>query len=297
MTNQNRNHSHPFTTGHPEDYVAASLNYLADTTAKPVTVQELPGVAPQRRSEDFAPRTVAIHDARPSAPDFSLDDQGFMLINQASSVADFYDDEQVSAIYYPEAEQLIKTVTGASRVEIFDHTVRTDRLANRAGTDTRGPARSVHNDYTEHSGPQRVRDLLPDEAKTLLATRVAVVNLWRPIVGPVKTTPIALADASSVDARDWVSTDLVYPDRVGEIYYTRFNPNHRWFYYPDMQPDEVLLIKTYDSAVDGRARFVAHTAFDDPTTAADAPGRESIELRTLVFFEDEPAAGLARDVA
>lgn len=79
-------------------------------------------------------------------------------------------------------------------------------------------------------------------------------------------------------------TDLVYPDRVGEVYSVTYNPGHRWFYYPAMQPGEALLIKTYDSLEDGRARFTAHSAFDDPGTAPGAAARRSIEVRALVFF-------------
>jgi hypothetical protein len=81
-----------------------------------------------------------------------------------------------------------------------------------------------------------------------------------------------------------VIADLVYPDRVGEIYQFRHRPEHRWYYFPRLAPDEALLIKCYDSATDGPARFTAHAAFDDPTTPAGAPARESIEVRTLVLY-------------
>ena len=283
--------------GRPLEHVTAPLNYLAETDRKPIAYKETPGVSAQGPTERFSPRMVPVYDARGAALEFSLDRQGFALIDRPSVVSDFYDAEQIRTLYYPEAQRIIESATGASRVFIFDHTIRADMQATRDRTEARGPARSVHNDYTEGSGPQRVRDLLPDEAESLLRNRVAIVNLWRPIVGPVKTTPLALADASSIAERDWVRADLVYPDRVGEIYYSRFNPRHRWFYFSDMQPNEALLIKVYDSAVDGRARFAAHTAFDGPTVAPDAPGRESIELRTLVFFEDEPAEGWISTVA
>ena len=102
--------------------------------------------------------------------------------------------------------------------------------------------------------------------------------------GPIQDAPLAVADAQSVESDDLVATDLVYPDRIGEIYYVKFNPSHRWFYAPAMRPDEVLLIKCFDSVIDGRARFVPHSAFVDPTSPSDATPRESIELRTLVFY-------------
>ena len=128
-----------------------------------------------------------------------------------------------------------------------------------------------------------MRDLLPDEAESLLRGRVQVINLWRPIRGPLQDAPLAVADARSVAPADLVGQDLVYPDRVGETYAVTFNPAHRWFYVPDMQPHEALLLKCYDSATDGRARFAPHTAFEDPSARANKPPRESIELRTLVF--------------
>lgn len=268
--------------------VSAGLSYVVAGADKPVTYQARPGQREQERDAQFNTHRVVIHDARLVAAQFSLESQGFELHHRPSAVRDFYDDAQVRSVYYPEMERLVAEATGATRVVIFDHTVRADSRNKRDQKGAREPARIVHNDYTERSGPQRVRDLLPaGEAEELLQNRFAVVNVWRPINGPVKTAPLALADARSVAARDLVSTDIVYPDRTGEIYYTSFNPEHRWYYFPDMQRDEALLIKCYDSVNDGRARFVIHTAFDDPTSPSHAPPRESIELRTLAFFASE----------
>ncbi len=149
----------------------------------------------------------------------------------------------------------------------------------------REPASSVHNDYTEKSGPQLVRDLLPpDEAAARLKRRYVEINVWRPIAGPVKAWPLALCDAGSVDARDLIPSERRYPDRVGEIYHVRHNPRHRWFYFPEMERDEAILLKCWDSETDGRARLSVHTAFEDPRTPAGAPARESIEVRTFAFF-------------
>lgn len=143
--------------------------------------------------------------------------------------------------------------------------------------------RFVHNDYTEGSGPQRVRDLLPDEAEQLLRRRFAVINVWKPIRGPVEQAPLAFCDAGSIAHEDMLPSDLVYADRTGEIYSFTWNPEHRWFYYPAMRADEALLLKCYDSDTAG-ARFTAHTAIDDPTSRENAATRESIEVRTLAFF-------------
>jgi len=147
----------------------------------------------------------------------------------------------------------------------------------------RQPATRVHVDHTANSGPQRVRDLIPEDAEELLRGRVQVINVWRPIRGPLLDAPLAVCDARSVDLEDLVASDLIYPNRVGETYSVTYRPSHRWFYFPEMRVDEALLLKCYDSETDGRARFAPHTAFRDPTTPADAPPRESIELRTLVF--------------
>jgi hypothetical protein len=141
----------------------------------------------------------------------------------------------------------------------------------------------VHVDHTARSGPQRVRDFFGDEAEELLRGRIQVINLWRPIRGPLRDAPLAVCDAGSVAPSDLVPSDLVYQNRVGETYGVTYNPAHRWFYVPEMQPDEALLLKCFDSKTDGRARFAPHTAFEDPTTPADALPRESIEIRTLVF--------------
>ena len=117
----------------------------------------------------------------------------------------------------------------------------------------------------------------------MLFRSVQIINLWRPIRGPLRDAPLAVCDAQTVSPDDLVPSDLIYPHRVGETYGVKYNPAHHWFYVPEMRTDDVLLLKCYDSELDGRARFLPHTAFIDPTTPPDAPPRESIELRTLVF--------------
>ena len=175
----------------------------------------------------------------------------------------------------------------ADRVFIFDHTVRkrVEGAADVRGAGPRQPATRVHVDQTEISGANRVREHLPDEADELLRGRVQVINLWRPIRGPVRDAPLAMCDGQSVAPGDLIASDLIYPNRSGETYSVKYNPDHRWFYIPQMTADEALLLKCYDSATDGRTRFVPHTAFIDPTTPPDTPPRESIELRTLVFHK------------
>ncbi len=267
--------------------VEAPMIYLTDADQKPVSYNPPPGSGLPERDGDYAPFSVRVHDGRAIAAKLSLDRQGFLLTRFETGVADFYDDDAVRTVYYPEVERLVADVTGASRVVVFDHTRRADGGGVADAKAERAPVRLVHNDYTEKSGPQRVRDLFDaDEAEALLAHRFAEFNVWRPITGPVQRSPLALLDAQSIATGDLVKAELIYEDRIGEIYHVAHNPDHLWFYFPDMGADEAVLIKGYDSATDGRARFTPHTAFNDPTTAADAPPRESIEVRTLAFFED-----------
>jgi hypothetical protein len=266
-------------------HIEAQLHYLAPMAERPRTYTYEPPAGVARSNSAHETRTVPIHDARPVASEVSLDREGFAVHRHRSAVHDFYDDDEVREIYYPEAQQVLTELTGADRVFIFDHTQRRrlNGVVDRAPGTPRQPATRVHVDHTAKSGPQRVRDLLGADADELLRGRVQVINLWRPIRGPVRDAPLAVCDARSVASGDLVPSDLVYPDRVGEIYAVTYNPAHRWFYVPQMQEDEALLLKCYDSATDGRARFAPHTAFDDPTAPADVAPRESIEIRTLVF--------------
>jgi hypothetical protein len=187
-------------------------------------------------------------------------------------------------VYYKETEELVKKYSGARRVLVFDHTHRSADEATREAKLISGPVRAAHNDYTEWSGPQRVRDLLPDEAEELLKGRFAVIQTWRPIRHPVQREPLAIADARSVGKKELITSKRIYPDRVGETYHMTYNPEHVWYYFPNMTRDEAIVFKCFDSALDGRARWTAHCAFDDPTSPAEAPPRESIEMRTLAFF-------------
>ncbi len=142
----------------------------------------------------------------------------------------------------------------------------------------------VHNDYTEWSGPQRVRDLLPDEADALLRRRFAIIQVWRPIRHPVESFPLAICDARTVSTDNLIVSERRYPNRVGQTYAITYNPQHKWFWFPRMRREEAIVFKVYDSLKDGRARWTAHTAFDDPTSPPSARPRESIEIRTLAFF-------------
>jgi hypothetical protein len=267
--------------------VSGEVVYLAKTLEKPHTYTYDPPDGEAKTNIVNDPHTVPIFDMRPMADSLTLDEQGFALVEAQTAVTDFYDEQQVAGIYDREAEDLVKQATGASRVVVFDHTIRrrTQGVEDRTPGIPRQPVTRIHGDYTELSAPQRVRDLMGSEAEALLNRRFAIVNVWRPIRGPLYDAPLAVCDATSVEDGDLVGQDLIYRDRVGEIYGLTYNPRHRWYYAPAMRQDEALLLKCYDSAKDGRARFMPHTSFADPHAPADMLPRESIELRTLVFFD------------
>lgn len=232
---------------------------------------------------------VSIADIRTSPVTPSIEQQGFELIMQPTTVADLNDDDAVHNAYYPEIEALLKQRFSATRVVIFDATRRSDSGNGAANPDgKRGPATRVHVDYTQKSGPQRLKDTVGEaEAERLLSSgaRVVQVNVWRPIKGPVLRAPLAIADGSSIPKEDLIATDQVFPDRVGEIYHLAHNPAHRWYYASEMQRDEALLIAGWDSSDPEGSRSAAHGAFQLPNQDPAAPPRESIEIRTFVIIE------------
>jgi len=262
--------------------VVAELHYLKRSAEKPAryVMEPPPGVPAWNGIED--PHQVRIEDARGREAEFTLDRNGFAFVNAPSQVRDFYDAEEIKAVYYPEVERLLRNKLGASRVVVFDHNVRN---ASRAGLAP--PSRRVHNDHTVTSAPRRVRDHLGGEADALLKHRFGIVNVWRPIRGPVLDSPLALCDAQSFSDEDLIPSDLVYAHVRGETSSVEFKPGHRWYYFSEQQPEEALLIRVHDSADDGRARLSFHTSFENPIAPPGAPPRESIEVRALVFFPPE----------
>jgi hypothetical protein len=264
--------------------VTAGLHYTVDTGVKPVNETFGPNNIRRRVSGENEVREMTICNGRPLAQEFDLEVTGFEFVDHETQVRDFFDAAELKRVYYPEVEALIGKVSGASRVVVFDHTLRSGDEAEREAKLVREPVLNVHNDYTEWSGPQRVRDLLPDEAEELLKRRFAIIQVWRAINQPIQSNPLAIADARSLAPKDLIRAERRYPNRVGETYRVGYNPDHRWFYFPLMRRDEALVFKVFDSARDGRARFTAHSSFVDPTTPPGAPPRQSIEARTLAFF-------------
>jgi hypothetical protein len=264
--------------------VVAPLNFMEPMAEKPFSYNYEPPPGTPLRNTRPETHEVMVRDARPISGALSLDREGFVLIRRPTAVKDLYDEAEIAAVYYPECGRIMKEATGATRVVVFDHIVRNEAKAAIKGSGVKMPAGRIHNDYTAKSAPQRVRDLMGEEAEELLKHRFAIVNLWRPIRGPLLKSPLALCDAQSLADANLISSDLRYPDRTGEIQAITYNPAQRYFYFPRMQSDEVVLIRCFDSALQGPARFSAHGAFDDPQSPPDAPPRESIEVRTLAFY-------------
>ncbi len=269
-------------------FVRATFNYTRDTGVLPEVYFYEPTPGTPIRSPGDDPREMPVHDAWSRAGEFSADREGFALREFPSPFTDWDDDTAVRERFYPEVIAFVRDAVGASRVVVFDHTIRTKSNAARQTAETsttqRAPVMLVHCDYTPNSGPLRVRQLLPDEADALLSRRVAFYNVWKPLRRTVEEKPLAMCDATSSSDADFVTMALRYRERDGEIFVLRHAPQHHWWYFPRMRPQDALLLKTFDSERDGRARFLGHSAFDDPNTAPDAPARESIELRTIAFF-------------
>ena len=251
--------------------VTVDIPYTPDTGEKLVNETFGPNNIRRRKTGADELKSMTVRNGRLLADRLSLDEQGFVFVEHKTKVADFFDLEQLQSVYYPEVEQLIKSASGAARVVIFDHTLRSGDQTEREAKLIREPVLSAHNDYTEWSGPNRVREVLPDEAESLLERRFAIIQVWRAINQPIQSNPLAVADAKSVALDDFMIAERRYPHRVGQTYRLKYNPNHRWFYFPEMRRDEALVFKVYDSETDGRARFTPHTSFKDPATPPNAP--------------------------
>jgi hypothetical protein len=258
------------------------------------------GVSPEIYFYDAPPGTqvhgpggdeheMTVHDGWARAEQFSLDREGFALREFGRPGFDRWDDDAaIEREFYAPVTAFVREAVGAKRVVIFDHTIRSKVNAQQQTaehrTTQRAPVMLVHCDYTPYSAPLRVRQLLPDEADALLARRVAFYNFWLPLKRRVEEKPLAMCDVTSTAAEDFLTLKMHYREREGEIYVMRHSPRHHWWYFPQMTPSQVVLLKTYDSQTDGRARFLGHSAFEHPDTAADAPRRESIEIRTIAFY-------------
>ena len=269
--------------------VQASINYLVPTGRKPC-ITLAPGRYAPPENTAYQGYLTTIRNARRSSHGSTLEREGFLLLRHATAAADLFDETQIRTVYYPEMERLVKCRTGASMVVAFHHFVRVNDRAVQAARKADGPVQIAHCDYTEDRAYVAAKNVLdaimaPERTEAMLRHRFAVVQLWQPIAGPVRDMPLAVCDARSIAPRDIIKTDLAFEGRhVAEVIQLGHNPDHRWYYFHEMEADEILIFKGHDSLDDGRARFTAHTAFANPLSPPGAPPRQSIEVRALAFF-------------
>lgn len=273
--------------------VKATMNYLADRSISP---------AWRRCAEEgyndscegvYGTFPVEIHDVRPIAGELSLDRNGFIFTRHRTAVRDFNDLDAIRDIYCAEMEALIREVTGAKLVLLSDPGVR----SHANSMPFMRPVHRVHTDYTDETAADWARKVLMDggtlgrvtrrslsaeEVDAVMQRRYAEYNIWRPIEGPVPREPLAIVDATTIAPDDV----MLFASDVGDSFVGVYNPAHRWYYAPDMETDEVMIFKCFDSARDGRARLTLHSAFEHPDTKPDAPMRRNIELRAFAFFEE-----------
>ncbi len=237
----------------------------------------------QSYNASYQMREVQIADARVSSENFKLHNNGFEKVSNVLGNPNFDDEAWIKNELYSDVEGLVKEASGASHVFIFDHTIR------RGVEDSlRKPAQHVHVDYTHNTGPVRAEQMIDaDELKQLQGKRFIQVNFWRSVKGPVEQMPLAFLDSRTLDENDLILADIAFTDtnHLGEIYAVNHNDKQRWYYYPDIQENEALLIKGYDTDNDAISRFTPHSAFIDPTSKPDAAPRQSIEIRTFAFFD------------
>ena len=267
--------------------VKAKLKYLANLDEPLVYIPSKGGGDDTDHVGNFTMQEVSVHDGRKNKLSSSMDVEGFQLVTQKTAVDDFYDDAQIKQTYHEEVKALLTEMTGAARIEIFDDTRRTSSLDQQRLKNIREPVEIIHNDYTARSGIKRLRDYFaddPSEAEKRLKRRFAIVNVWRSIAGPVYNHPLVLCDATTLRPEDLISMERRAEDRIGELQVALYDSGQRWYYFPEMQMDEALLFKTFDSETDGRARFTVHTSFVVPGGGGEAPARESIETRCFLFF-------------
>jgi len=262
--------------------VTAKLNYIKpDATIAPEVVYS-GGDAPQSYNEAYAFMDAPIYDGRANSQDFDIHTQGFQLINRPTKCSGFDNQETVEGPYYDEVKSIVRDVTGAKEVFVFDHIVRLGKKNSR-----RKPAHHVHNDYSERTAHIRAEQRIGTARFAELKNRRMIqINVWRPLVERVQRSPLAFCDAMSIERKDLIPTSIIFPDtdHVGEIYALRKNPSQRWLYFSQMSHDEAVLIKGYDSLTDGTARFTPHTAFEYPDQDPAIGARKSIETRTFAFY-------------
>lgn len=260
----------------PRGSVTTKLSFYQPPAdgSKPFNYVETPPEGQPQRNYSDIDIPVTIHDIRGQESSFVLDQHAFQTLKVGpSSEKDFTSDASIKQNYYPEVEQLLlDNIPGANRILLFDHTIR-------RATGSRNPVMRIHIDQTTTSAIARVHLHLPSEASELLKSRVRIINVWRPLNGPVQSSPLAFADSTTVKDDALVALEHRYPDRTGETAAVKHG-EEKWHYWSGVENEERLLLQCFDSEKGGR---VPHSAFVDPRTPVGARQRESIEVRALVF--------------
>jgi hypothetical protein len=266
--------------------IRASFNYVVPTGRPAIRYIDWPEMEHNAVPPEYELREMTVRDGRPLRDTFELDVHGFKFVDHHTQVRDFADEAERARIYDPEIQALIRKHSGASDVVVFDHTIRITDDESQRVSGARPTVKGVHNDYTERSAPIRLREIVgEEEAERRLKKRWAIIQVWRPIRGTVLIDPLGICDGRSIPQKGFIRVERRYKYRTGEVYHIAHDPAHVWYYFPHMTRNEALVFKVFDSDASKPSRFTAHSAFDDPNTPADAPPRESIETRTLAFWD------------
>jgi hypothetical protein len=244
----------------------------------------------------YAPHTIFIRNGRPVQSALGLDTQGFVLAKQPSLVPDFREKTIVDAIYPAEVERIVETLTGADLVALLGYVVRSSGMTS---SEVQPPASEVHVDMSTDRAVRLAAAMFERSfAGRPGFSRFIASSLWRPFSPPPQDWPLAVCDGTSVSNNEGVPNVMVRvaelpdPDNIpahcedednlpaASVFH--FSPKHRWWYFPDMTRDEVLLVKFHDSD-HSKAWRAPHTSFRDPSVQNAAP-RESIEFRTIAYF-------------
>lgn len=270
--------------------VIATVCYLSEGSGKPVYSPSGPGrdakfVVDRALIEQPVEIENGRFQANRIAQRYELDSADTILLKHQTKVYNFFDDQQLNQIYETELLTLLLSTTAANRVHFFDHTIRSSDPETREQQQSREPSTLVHNDYTDNSGLKCLHENLPLEAEDLSRKQFQIVNIWRPLVDPVESFPLAFCYSSSLAEADLVDTDRRSPNHIGELRLVTYNPAHRWYFFPNMHPGEVLLFKTFDSLSTGQRGCGVHAAIDIGNHTGDRKPRESIETRAFLFFD------------
>ena len=266
--------------------IRAKFNYVVPTGRPAVRYIDWPEMEHNAVPPEYELREMTVRNGRALRDTFELDVHGFAFVDHHTKVKDFTDEAERTRVYDAEVQALIKKHSGASDVVVFDHTIRVSDADGQKAVGARPTVKGVHNDYTEKSAPIRLREIVgEEEAGHRLKKRWAIIQVWRPIRGPVMIDPLGICDGRSIPKKGFVLVERRYKYRTGEVYHIAHDPAHEWFWFPQMNRNEALIFKVFDSDMTKQSRFTAHSAFDDPNTPPDAPPRESIETRTFAFFD------------